>query len=167
MVGWLSELAVSMWCNSTKKQKLARAMQISIYNTANVTNNQTQWKKLAAKRIPLHMECCLVRLILTIIVNLLHGLNRICMCNDLNISLPLDLDKPLRLLSHFSSVRSFLFFSFLQFSRLFTHRSFSFSWFGLNYADCIKAEWYMAPFDAQQGLFLRWCPQNICLFTRS
>lgn len=34
-------------------------------------------------------------------------------------------------------------------------------WNGLNYADGIKDECYMALFDAQQGLFLRWCPQNM------
>lgn len=60
------------------------------------------------------------------------------------------------------STRSFFFFFFFSScSFVFIHRSFLSLWLGLNYADCIKAKCYMAPFDAQQGLFLRWCPQNI------
>lgn len=64
----------------------------------------------------------------------------------------------------FSSTVSFHFlrFFFLSLSSslvLFVHRHFVCS--RLNYADCIKDECYMAPFDAQQGLFLRWCPPNI------
>lgn len=55
-------------------------------------SNATQRKKLAAKRIQLHTgECWLARLILTIIAHLLHGLNRICMCNRFecgSLSLP-------------------------------------------------------------------------------
>lgn len=72
--------------------------------------------------------------------------HRICMRNGLVLEI---------VVSSAISAIAFLF-------RLFVHRSFfpprleRIKLCGLHQRQC-----YMAPFDAQQGLFLRWCPQNM------
>lgn len=90
-----------------------------------------QWKKLAAKRISLtwaswlNSWCAvLAHLILTIIAILLHGSNRICMCNDLSFFLSRDQAST----STPSAVSyQLFFFSFNFFVCLFiVRRSFSF-----------------------------------------